>query len=147
MVFDLSDAEKTLEGAAVWLEEALEANLNHQPLVFLVGTKKDLLAGDPSSVSSPLRLAAAAAARMRAELWAVSSKAGGRESPLTDLFSRAAALAFERKAAAAEEEEEGGNVVTTIGVTSSAEEKGRGDLYEFGRSRCVSSGCGNKSVR
>ncbi len=42
VVFDMTDPA-TLENAHAWLSDALEANLHLSPLIFLVGTKKDLL--------------------------------------------------------------------------------------------------------
>lgn len=50
VVFDVTNVV-TLAHTAQWLEEAREANINSCPLVFLVGTKRDLMVSC-SSLSS-----------------------------------------------------------------------------------------------
>lgn len=42
IVFDLTNLY-TLSHSKVWLKEAMDANCSSSPLIFLVGTKKDLL--------------------------------------------------------------------------------------------------------
>ena len=42
IVFDVTNV-MSLAHTAQWLEEAKDANQNYEPLIFLVGTKRDLL--------------------------------------------------------------------------------------------------------
>lgn len=89
LVFDLSLAA-SLYNTPQWLEETLESTgQGHEPLRFLVGTKKDLvndgcldgMEGDATKI----------ARRLDAEYWSVSAKTGEN---VQQLFFRVAALAF-----------------------------------------------------
>ncbi|XP_036923280.1 ras-related protein Rab-36 isoform X1 [Sturnira hondurensis] len=87
--FDLTDVQ-TLEHTRQWLEDALRENEPGSCLVFLVGTKKDLLsraACEQAEVE-----AVHLAKEMQAEYWSVSAKTGEN---VKAFFSRVAALAFE----------------------------------------------------
>ncbi|XP_022217674.2 ras-related protein Rab-34 isoform X2 [Drosophila obscura] len=87
--YDMSRRD-TLESAKKWLASALNYNSSHRPLVFLVGTKADLLTKEEFMRME--RLAGMAAAELNAEYWSVSARSGFN---VTELFQRLAALAFE----------------------------------------------------
>ncbi|KAG5866669.1 hypothetical protein JTB14_030278 [Gonioctena quinquepunctata] len=89
LVFDLIKPE-SLSNCQVWLKEALQSSPCRSPLIFLVGTKKDLLKDISSKhmESSAIRLAK----KLNAEYWVVSSKTGRN---VEKLFYRIAVLAFE----------------------------------------------------
>ncbi|XP_006874982.1 PREDICTED: ras-related protein Rab-36 [Chrysochloris asiatica] len=87
--FDLSDVQ-TLEHTRQWLEDALRENEPGSSIIFLVGTKKDLLSG--AACAQAETEAVRLANEMQAEFWAVSAKTGEN---VQALFSRVAALAFE----------------------------------------------------
>ena len=90
IVFDISDIS-TLANAAKWLEAAMKENQNSSNLlVFLVGTKKDLVS--PSTFKEVEESAIQIAQNLNAEYWAVSSKTGEN---VKDFFFRVAALSFE----------------------------------------------------
>ncbi|CAN0336105.1 unnamed protein product [Lampetra fluviatilis] len=89
VVFDLADIE-SLDHAKQWLKDAMKENDPDSVLVFLVGTKKDLLSeGQCSRVESD---AIKIAKEMKAEYWSVSAKTG---DGIKDFFFRIAAQAFE----------------------------------------------------
>ncbi|XP_053645771.2 ras-related protein Rab-34 isoform X3 [Cherax quadricarinatus] len=88
IVFDVTNIV-TLAHTAQWLEEAKQANLGLNPLVFLVGTKRDLMSeGAYQQIETQARRVAQG---LGAEYWAVSSKTGDN---VEALFLRVAALAF-----------------------------------------------------
>ncbi|XP_022252407.1 ras-related protein Rab-34-like, partial [Limulus polyphemus] len=87
IVFDVTNTF-SLQHVPVWLEETLENN-KEKPLVFLVGTKRDL-------VSEPVyhmveKQAIAMAKSLNVEYWTVSSKTGEN---VKGFFFRLAALCF-----------------------------------------------------
>ena len=90
IVFDLSD-KKSLKSAESWLESAKKENKNSTKLlVFLVGTKCDLVsARECKEIESA---AIKIAQNMQAEYWKVSAKSGEN---VRLLFRRVAALSFE----------------------------------------------------
>ncbi|XP_030380115.1 ras-related protein Rab-34 [Scaptodrosophila lebanonensis] len=90
--YDMSKRE-SLDSAKKWLSSALMYNTTQRPLVFLVGTKADLLSKE--EFMSMERLASVAATQMHAEYWSVSARSGYR---VTEFFQRLAALAFEAAA-------------------------------------------------
>ncbi|XP_074966396.1 ras-related protein Rab-36 isoform X1 [Phalacrocorax aristotelis] len=89
-VFDLADIQ-TLDHTKQWLEDALRENEPDSSLIFLVGTKKDLVS---DAVCERTELDAIRFAKeMRAEYWSVSAKTGEN---VREFFSRVAALTFEQ---------------------------------------------------
>ncbi|KAH8274967.1 hypothetical protein KR018_003940 [Drosophila ironensis] len=92
VTYDMTKRE-TLESAKKWLSSALHYNSHRKPLVFLVGTKADLLTKEEFVRME--RWAGVAAADMKAELWSVSARSGYK---ITELFQRIAGLAFEEAA-------------------------------------------------
>ncbi|KAJ8338819.1 hypothetical protein SKAU_G00356050 [Synaphobranchus kaupii] len=89
IVFDLADI-RSLEHTRQWLIEAMTENEPGSCCVFLIGTKRDLLA--TAECQRVERDAIKMAADMRAEFWSVSSKTGEN---VRECFFRVAALAFE----------------------------------------------------
>ncbi|XP_052125517.1 ras-related protein Rab-34 [Frankliniella occidentalis] len=88
VIFDLSNIY-SLSNCAKWLEEALACNAL-RPIIFLIGTKSDLLSS--SAYKHVEKLATQVAQQLGAEYWAVSSRTG---DGVNELFLRIAALAFE----------------------------------------------------
>ncbi|XP_077534808.1 ras-related protein Rab-34-like [Haemaphysalis longicornis] len=89
LVFDLSLAS-SLYNTPQWLEETLESTGGgHDPLRFLVGTKKDLL--NDGCLDGMETDATKIARRLDAEYWSVSAKTGEN---VQQLFFRVAALSF-----------------------------------------------------
>ncbi|XP_064322041.1 ras-related protein Rab-36 isoform X2 [Phalacrocorax carbo] len=89
-VFDLADIQ-TLDHTKQWLEDVLRENEPDSSLIFLVGTKKDLVS---DAVCERTELDAIRFAKeMRAEYWSVSAKTGEN---VRAFFSRVAALTFEQ---------------------------------------------------
>ena len=90
IVFDVSDIN-TLSSAQKWLEAARKENQgSNKLLVFLVGTKKDLISS--SAYKSIEDEAIKIAKTLDAEYWGVSSKTGEN---VQKFFFRVAALSFE----------------------------------------------------
>ncbi|KAF3698886.1 Ras-related protein Rab-36 [Channa argus] len=89
-VFDMADI-KSLDHTRQWLEEAMSENKPDSCLIFLVGTKNDLLPSEERqrTENDAIRIAT----EMQAEFWAVSAKTGGN---VQRFFFRVAALAFEK---------------------------------------------------
>ncbi|XP_064541681.1 ras-related protein Rab-34 [Drosophila montana] len=87
--YDMSKRE-SLEAAKKWLSSALNYNTTQKPLVFLVGTKADLLTKEEFMRME--RIAGVAAAELQAEYWSVSARSGYK---INEFFQRLAALAFE----------------------------------------------------
>ncbi|XP_074028491.1 ras-related protein Rab-34 [Leptinotarsa decemlineata] len=89
LVFDLSNPG-SLSNCEVWLNEALQTSPSKRPLLFLVGTKHDLLKN--LNYNHMERSSMKLAEKLKAEYWIVSSKTGKN---IVKLFQRIAALAFE----------------------------------------------------
>ncbi|XP_072839182.2 ras-related protein Rab-36 isoform X1 [Pogona vitticeps] len=89
-VFNLADIQ-TLEHTVQWLEDALRENSLGPRVIFLVGTKKDLVSD--AECERTEADAVHMANRMQAEYWSVSAKTGEN---VKDFFFRVAALAFEK---------------------------------------------------
>ncbi|XP_034111290.1 ras-related protein Rab-34 isoform X1 [Drosophila albomicans] len=87
--YDMSKRE-SLNSAKRWLANALNYNTGQQPLIFLVGTKSDLLTKE--EFMSMERVAGGAASELQAEYWSVSARSGYK---ITEFFQRLAALAFQ----------------------------------------------------
>jgi len=90
IVFDLSD-KNSLRSAERWLESARKENKQaNKLLVFLVGTKNDLISTQDCKIieSEAIKIAQ----KMEAEFWNVSAKTGEN---VKQFFCRVAALAFE----------------------------------------------------
>ncbi|EDW68724.2 ras-related protein Rab-34 [Drosophila virilis] len=87
--YDMAKRE-SLEAAKKWLSSALNYNTTQKPLIFLVGTKADLLTKEEFVRME--RLAGVAAAELQAEYWSVSARSGYK---INEFFQRLAALAFE----------------------------------------------------
>lgn len=91
VVFDVSDI-KTLGNAEGWLAAARkETSVSGSTLVFLVGTKRDLITAQ--AYESVEKEAVKVASELGAEFWCVSSKTGER---VKEFFFRVAALSFEQ---------------------------------------------------
>ncbi|XP_054162961.1 ras-related protein Rab-34-like [Oppia nitens] len=89
IVFDLSNMS-TLLSVEKWLQEVLDANSRaDKPLVFLVGTKKDLLCD--SAAQFVASQASIIANRLECEFWTVSAQTGEN---VNELFTRIACLVF-----------------------------------------------------
>ncbi|XP_078680727.1 ras-related protein Rab-36-like isoform X2 [Branchiostoma floridae x Branchiostoma belcheri] len=88
VAFDLLDI-KTLENTKNWLEAAMLENSQNEPLIFLVGTKKDLCS--KAAYEKVEEDAVRRAKELGAEYWGVSSKTG---EGVKDFFFRVAGLAF-----------------------------------------------------
>ncbi|CAL4144530.1 unnamed protein product, partial [Meganyctiphanes norvegica] len=90
IVFDITNIV-TLSHTAQWLEEAKEANPHTDPIIFLVGTKRDLMSeGAYTHIEAQ---AVRVANGFGAEYWSVSSKTGDN---VDEVFNRLAALAFNK---------------------------------------------------
>ncbi|MPC59745.1 Ras-related protein Rab-34 [Portunus trituberculatus] len=90
IVFDVTNIV-TLAHTSQWLEEARQANADRlTPVVFLVGTKRDLMSeGAYDQIEKEARRVAQG---LGAEYWAVSSKTGDN---VEALFLRVASLTFD----------------------------------------------------
>ncbi|CAF1640699.1 unnamed protein product, partial [Adineta ricciae] len=73
-VFDMNDLD-TLKSAERWANEALQTTANDNPLIYLVGSKRDLLADERTCVKIE-QTARVTAKRLNAEFWSVSSLTG-----------------------------------------------------------------------
>ncbi|XP_030633633.1 ras-related protein Rab-34a [Chanos chanos] len=89
IVFDLTDIA-SLEHTRQWLEDALKENDPTGILLFLVGTKKDLIS--PAQYSLMEKDAIKMSEELKAEYWAVSALSG---EGVRDFFFRVASLTFE----------------------------------------------------
>ncbi|XP_017840277.2 ras-related protein Rab-34 [Drosophila busckii] len=89
VTYDMSKRD-TLESAKKWLISALNYNTTNAPVIFLVGTKADLLTKEEFMRME--RLAGVTAAELQAEYWSVSARSGYK---INEFFQRLAALAFE----------------------------------------------------
>ncbi|XP_040194457.1 ras-related protein Rab-34 isoform X2 [Rana temporaria] len=87
--FDLSDIS-SLEHTKQWLQDALKENDPSSALIFLVGSKKDLIS--PSQYILMEQDAIQVAKEMNAEYWSVSSLTGEN---VKEFFFRVASLTFE----------------------------------------------------
>ncbi|XP_047500590.1 ras-related protein Rab-34 [Penaeus vannamei] len=131
VVFDVTNVV-TLAHTAQWLEEAREANINSCPLVFLVGTKRDLMSeGAYNQIEAQARRVAHG---LGAEYWAVSSKTGDN---VEALFMRLAALTFNRDVL---QEVKGCDTRKSSGTVKIGERLD--DTYETAKkSKCASGHC------
>ncbi|XP_076069493.1 RAS oncogene family member RabX5 [Oratosquilla oratoria] len=131
VVFDVTNVV-TLAHTAQWLEEAKQANPASGPIVFLVGTKRDLLSeGAYNQIEAQAQRVATG---LGAEYWAVSSKTGIN---VDALFLRLAALAFNR----AVMQEVQGHGTGTRSSTVKIGERLDGSFESKKKSKCSSS-CG-----
>uniref|UniRef100_A0A1B6D7M2 Ras-related protein Rab-36 n=1 Tax=Clastoptera arizonana TaxID=38151 RepID=A0A1B6D7M2_9HEMI len=89
VVFDLSNIS-SLYTVTQWLQDALKVNPK-QPLLFLIGTKMDVISH--SACVEMEKIALKMAAKLEAEYWAVSSKTGEN---VDEMFCRMAALVFDK---------------------------------------------------
>ncbi len=95
LAFSLVDPE-SLVNATRWLKDVLEvsARSDSMPLIFLVGTKKDLLdLTSPTNVRRVEEEAVAFAKEVNAEYWPVSSLTGQN---VNEFFFRVASVLFNR---------------------------------------------------
>lgn len=95
LVFDMSDL-KTLQDLARWYDEVVHASAHQEhlhPLLFLVGTKSDLLTKEQTDEAEIEAISFANL--IRAEFWCVSAASPAHEATLIELFSRVATLSFE----------------------------------------------------
>lgn len=88
ITFDMANLS-TLANAKKWLDEVHESNSNTEPLIFLVGNKKELLC--ESAFRFVEREAIRMANALNAEYWSVSAQTGEN---IVELFNRIAALTF-----------------------------------------------------
>lgn len=88
IVFDMKESY-TLEHAKRWYQESLLEN-NHDPHIFLVGTKRDLCE-TPDEVHEVEAAAMKVAKEINAEYWSVSSLSG---LCVEEFFNRLAAITF-----------------------------------------------------
>ncbi|XP_044732523.1 ras-related protein Rab-34 [Chrysoperla carnea] len=86
LVFDLCNL-MTLSNCKKWLDDALK--VSQDPIIFLVGTKKDLMGN--AAYEGVERHIMKVAKELNAEYWPVSARSG---DGVHDLFERMAALAF-----------------------------------------------------
>ena len=91
VVFDMT-LPSTLNNAIQWLKDALIANEKTDPIVFLVGTKSDLVSR--KSMALIERDAVEIAQQMNAEFFAVSALTSCQ---VTKFFQRLTAVAFEKE--------------------------------------------------
>ncbi|KAK3561039.1 hypothetical protein QTP86_025706 [Hemibagrus guttatus] len=89
IVFDLTDVA-SLQHTRQWLEDAMKENDPSSVLLFLVGTKKDLIS--PAQYSLIEQDAIKVAQEMKAEYWALSALSGEN---VREFFFRVASLTFE----------------------------------------------------
>ncbi|XP_071994369.1 ras-related protein Rab-34 isoform X2 [Engystomops pustulosus] len=89
ITFDLNDIS-SLEHTKQWLQDALKENDPSSVLLFLVGSKKDLIS--PSQYALMERDALKVAKEMQAEYWSMSSLTGEN---VKEFFFRVASLTFE----------------------------------------------------
>lgn len=89
IVYDMTN-EESLRETPTWLENALTVNRIHRPLVFLVGTKSDLLSKEEFIAME--RLGYEFARVIKAEYWSVSAKSGFN---VIELFQRISSLSFD----------------------------------------------------
>lgn len=89
IVFDLSNVA-SLSSTKKWYQEVMASNSFRPPLVFLVGTKKEMLRD--TTLEFVEDNAIQVAKELDAEYWSVSSKTGQGVEPF---FNRVAALTFQ----------------------------------------------------
>ncbi|EDV95906.1 ras-related protein Rab-34 [Drosophila grimshawi] len=132
--YDMSKRE-TLDSAKKWLSSALNYNTAQKPIIFLVGTKSDLLTKEEFMRME--RIAGVAAAELGAEYWSLSARSGFK---ITEFFQRLAALAFEK---AAQQQLKTFKSTTQEQTKQTSEKSQRFDLrsYFSSRSGKQKSGC------
>ena len=89
IVFDMANLS-SLSSAVKWLSEVLASNQQAKPLIFLVGTKKELLC--QSAFDFVESQAITIAKEISAEYWSLSAKTGDN---VDEFFHRVAVLTFE----------------------------------------------------
>ncbi|CAF1082233.1 unnamed protein product [Adineta ricciae] len=89
-VFDMNDLD-TLKSAERWVNEALQTTANDNPLIYLVGSKRDLLTDERTCVKIE-QTARVTAKRLNAEFWSVSSLTGQR---VQEFFKRIACVSYQ----------------------------------------------------
>ncbi|CAF1598279.1 unnamed protein product [Rotaria magnacalcarata] len=89
-VFDMNDID-TLKSAERWINEALQTTTQDNPLIFLVGSKRDLIT-DNKSHAKIEQTARIVAKRVNAEFWSLSSLTG---SNVEELFKRIACVTYQ----------------------------------------------------
>lgn len=130
VVFDMSNIG-SLQNTPKWLEETLKNNIQ-KPLVFLVGSKKDLIsdAAYMAVEEQAIKLAKA----LQAEYWAVSSKTG---ECVQDLFLRIASLAFNNCVMAELEEIENENGNAPMPAKDFVKLHKDKNIFEIEKPKCV----------
>lgn len=89
-VFDMTDLT-TLNSAEKWINESLQTTAIDHPLIFLVGTKRDLITDDRTFVRIE-SLAKTLAEKLNAEFWPVSSLTGHQ---VQEFFRRIACVSYQ----------------------------------------------------
>ncbi|CAF4975605.1 unnamed protein product, partial [Rotaria socialis] len=89
-VFDMNDID-TLKSAERWINEALQTTTADNPLIFLVGSKRDLIT-DNTSHAKIEQTARIVAKRVNAEFWSLSSLTG---SNVEEFFKRIACVTYQ----------------------------------------------------
>ncbi|CAI9563664.1 unnamed protein product [Staurois parvus] len=112
IAFDLSDIS-SLEHTKQWLQDALKENDPSSVLLFLVGSKKDLIS--PSQYALMERDAIKVAKEMQAEYWSVSSLTGEN---VKEFFFRVASLTFESSVLAELEKTNARKIGEVVRITS-----------------------------
>ncbi|CAF1237021.1 unnamed protein product [Adineta steineri] len=89
-VFDMNDLD-TLKSAERWINEALKTIATDNPLIYLVGSKRDLITDDKvyAKIDQTARITAK---RVNAEFWSVSSLTGHQ---VQEFFKRIACVSYQ----------------------------------------------------
>lgn len=89
IAFDMSNL-RTLQSIEKWHEQVLESNPHHKPLIFVIGTKRELLCESAFTFveTEALRIAN----KINAEYWSVSAATGFM---VEEFFTRLAVLTFQ----------------------------------------------------
>ncbi|CAF1022165.1 unnamed protein product [Rotaria sordida] len=89
-VFDMNDLD-TLKSAERWINEALQITITDNPLIYLVGSKRDLIT-DKKTFTKTEQLARIVAKRINAEFWSISSLTGYQ---VEEFFKRVACVSYQ----------------------------------------------------
>ncbi|CAF1220749.1 unnamed protein product [Rotaria sordida] len=89
-VFDMNDLD-TLKSAERWINEALQITITDNPLIYLVGSKRDLIT-DKKTFTKTEQLARIVAKRVNAEFWSISSLTGYQ---VEEFFKRVACVSYQ----------------------------------------------------
>ncbi|RWS08982.1 ras-related protein Rab-34-like protein [Dinothrombium tinctorium] len=139
VVFDMSNVN-SLSSAKKWVDEMLTSNAKIKPIVFLVGSKKDLVS--PSVQEFIENEAIKVAQQLEAEYWSVSAQTGEN---IEDLFTRIAVLTFQeviwREIEAAENEKRAADEKNKSVINYSDNFVRRKKSSCFGKSKCFSFKC------